>query len=289
VGGLVVALIAGFALGKAISPGGTPTSANAANPAAVPSHAHSGPVTSATGPGVGTEVGGLAIAAAGYTLVPTRTAYQVGEQTLRFVITGPGGTPVTEFATVHEKPLHLVLTRRDLTGYQHLHPTMAPDGTWTVTTRLPATGVWRAVADFTAIGSDGTATAATLGTDLTVSGDYQPATLPAPARETTVDGYTVTYEGTPRLGTTSPLLLRVYKDGTPVQGLDRYLGSYGHLVVFRQLDVAYVHTHPEEQLSGGAVKFWTAVPSTGTYRMFFDFQVDGAVHTASFTLTVTSG
>ena len=42
---------------------------------------------------------------------------------------------------------------------------------------------------------------------------------------------------------------------------------------------------PEPDLSGGAVKFWAVSPSTGVYRMFFDFQVNGAVHTASFTLT----
>jgi hypothetical protein len=118
-----------------------------------------------------------------------------------------------------------------------------------------------------------------------VAGDYKPVAPPADARTSEVDGYTVAYEGTPTLGATSPLLFRVFKNGTPVTNLDRYLGSYGHLVVLRQLDVAYVHTHPEPDLSGGAVKFWAVSPSTGVYRMFFDFQVDGAVHTASFTLT----
>jgi hypothetical protein len=43
---------------------------------------------------------------------------------------------------------------------------------------------------------------------------------------------------------------------------------------------------PGTQLSGGAVKFWFAAPSPGTYRMFFDYQVAGVVHTAQFTLTV---
>ena len=55
--------------------------------------------------------------------------------------------------------------------------------------------------------------AVTLGTDLTVAGSYQPAALPAAARESTVDGYTVTYEGTAQPGSTQPLLFRVFRGG----------------------------------------------------------------------------
>jgi hypothetical protein len=44
--------------------------------------------------------------------------------------------------------------------------------------------------------------------------------------------------------------------------------------------------HPEEQMVDGKVKFWLAAPSAGTYRMFFDFQVAGRVHTAAWTVTV---
>jgi hypothetical protein len=291
VAGLIVALVAGFALGKVIAPT-SPTAGNGAmnngGTSPMPGMNEASPHVHPNTSGAGSEVGGLAISASGYTLVPKQSAYSTGKQALSFVITGPDRKPVTEFATVHDKQLHLVVIRRDLTGYQHVHPTRAADGTWTVEVDLPKPGIWRAVADFTAIGAGGVQTAATLGTDLTVAGDYKPGTLPAAARESTVDGYTVTYEGTPQLGATSPLLFRVFKDGSPVTNLDRYLGSFGHLVVVRQLDVAYIHTHPEAELSGGAVKFWAVSPSTGTYRMFFDFQVSGVVHTASFTLN-TSG
>ena len=76
--------------------------------------------------------------------------YQAGVQTLSFTITGPDRKPVTDFAVVHDKPMHMVVARRDLAGYQHLHPTMAPDGTWTVKVDLDKPGPWRAVADFTA-------------------------------------------------------------------------------------------------------------------------------------------
>jgi hypothetical protein len=284
VGGLVVALIGGYALGKATT---SPSAATGQTPSGVSatfneSMPHTHPMTGMTG----SEVGGLSINSAGYTMVPVQTAYKPGEQTLTFVITGPDRKPVTTFAIVHDKPMHMVVARRDLSGYQHLHPTMAPDGTWTVTMNLDKPGMWRAVADFTANGAGGAQTAVTVGTDLTVAGAYQPIAVPAAAREVQVDGYTVSYEGTLQIGATAPLLFRVFKDGSAVTALDPYLGSYGHLVFLRQLDLAYVHTHPETALAGGAVKFWATAPSTGTYRMFFDFQVDGKVHSAPFTVII---
>ena len=68
--------------------------------------------------------------------------------------------------------------------------------------------------------------------------------------------------------------------------LERYLGTYGHLVVLRDGDLGYLHVHPEDQLVGGAVKFWLAAPSVGRYRMFFEFQRSGTVHRAEFTVDV---
>jgi hypothetical protein len=265
VGGLVVALIAGFGLGKFVTPTPSAGTPPVTDPNATHSHA---PLATA-----GSEVGGLSISAGGFTLVPT------GQNA--FVIKGSDGKPVTKFATVYDKQMHLVLVRRDLTGYQHLHPAMAADGTWTFNGQFPSPGLWRAFADCTVVTPTGAQTALTLGWDITIDGNYAAQALPAAARESTVDGQTVTYEGTPVVGATSPLLFRV-----PNVQLEPYLGAFGHLVVLRQGDLGYVHVHPETQLSGGAVKFWFAAPSPGTYRMFFDYQVAGVVHTAQFTLTV---
>ena len=281
IGGLAAALIAGFGLGKVtgqVAPAGNaPVGTVTAQPTGGDGHAHGGPQATA-----GSEVGGLAISAGGYTLTPI--GHDGGK--LSFVIKGPDGAPVTAFAIVHEKPLHLVVVRRDLTGYQHLHPTMAPDGTWSVAADLGRPGAWRVFADFATVNAAGVQTALTLGYDITVPGEQRPAALPAPARESTVDGYTVTYEGTANVGATQPMLFRVYQNGAPVSGLEPYLGSFGHLVVLRDGDLAYVHVHPEPQLVSGAVKFWIAAPSPGTYRLFFDYQVAGTVHTAEFTLAV---
>jgi len=234
----------------------------------------------------GSAVGGLALSSAGLILVPLKTTFLAGrKQRLTFQITGAGGVPVTTFALVHDKRLHLIVIRRDLSGYQHLHPTMAPDGTWSVDLTLPAPGMYRMIADFTAI-AGGRPVADALGNDLTVAGSYQPIPLAAPVRATQDGGYAVGYEGTPGTESIQPILLTVTgADGQPAT-LERYLGAYGHLVMIREGDLGYVHIHPEPDLVDGKVKFWLTAPSRGTYRMFFDFQVAGQVHHAAWTVVV---
>jgi hypothetical protein len=100
------------------------------------------------------------------------------------------------------------------------------------------------------------------------------------------DGFAVGYEGTPSVQSAQPILVGVAGPDRQPAMLEPYLGAYGHLVVLRDGDLAYVHVHPETTLVDGKVKFWLSVPSSGVYRMFFDFQVKGAVRTAAWTVRV---
>src|SRR5215213_4066128 len=68
----------------------------------------------------GHEPGGLASTSDGYTFVPDTTT--LGSGTFAFRITGPDGVPVTAFDQVHDRQLHLIVVRRDATGFQHVHP-----------------------------------------------------------------------------------------------------------------------------------------------------------------------
>jgi hypothetical protein len=290
---LVVVLFAGYGIGR-LNAFGT-TSAPAARAPAMAMdesqpHQHTADGSATQGSpamGMGSAVGGLSISSGGLSLAVADPAFVAGRaRPLSFRITNASGTPITTFAEVHDKQLHLVVVRRDLTGFQHLHPTMAPDGTWSIDLTLAAPGSYRAIADFTAV-VGGNPVAATLGADLTVAGRYAPVALPAPVHQVGADGFQVAYAGTPHVESTQPLLITVTAaDGTPAT-LEPYLGAYGHLVVLRAGDVAYLHVHPESDLMDGKVRFWLAAPSPGTYRMFFDFQVAGKVHTAAWTGTVT--
>jgi hypothetical protein len=233
---------------------------------------------------------GLTVTQDGYTLVPASTALSAGAAVpFRFTVTGPDGRPVTRYERSHEKDLHLIVVRRDLVAFQHVHPERAADGTWSVPLDLAAAGTYRVFADFVPAGGDGL----TLGADVAVAGAYVPAGLPAPAATAEVDGYQVSLAGAATAGRETELTFTVRRDDAPV-ALQPYLGAYGHLVSVRAGDLAYLHTHPTAdavagQPGGPDVAFGTTFPTAGSYRLFLDFQVDDQVRTAAFTVVVPAG
>lgn len=230
---------------------------------------------------------GLQVTQDGYRLAPVSGTLATGTpEEFRFRVLGPDGAPVTRYVTSHDKDLHLIVVRRDLSGFQHLHPTLATDGTWSVPIAVAAPGQYRVFADFQ---PQGRADGLTLGVDVPAPGDYRPESLPAPARTAAVDGYTVTLDGDLTPGASSTLTLSVNKDGRPVTDLEPYLGAYGHLVALRDGDSAYLHVHPDgtpgdgRTAAGPQVTFHTEVPSAGAYRLFLDFQHGGKVRTVAVT------
>lgn len=232
--------------------------------------------------------GGLQVSEGGYTLDLKTPAVTAGRRTdLRFaVVRDATGRPLTAYQAEHTKELHLIIASRDLTHFRHLHPTRAADGTWSTPVNLPEAGAYRVFADFTPSGGQGL----TLGADLTASGSYTPAPLPAPASTARADGYEVSLKGRLAPAGSSRLTLSVTRNGKPVRDLQPYLGAYGHLVALRSGDLGYLHVHPDGEPGDGTtepgpdISFTTTAPGVGTYRLFLDFQHDGEVHTAAFTV-----
>ncbi len=285
-GGLVVAFAAALAIGAAVDPVATESTSHRDDN---DSRASGGGRSVARGPASPAVLPGLAVSDAGYTLVPRTTTLRSGRDIpFEFTITAPDGKPVSSYTRIHEKELHLIVVRRDLLGFQHVHPTRAADGTWEVALNLAEAGVYRALADFrpTALRRE-----LTLGSDVFVAGDFQPAPPRQPSQVARVDGYVVTLDGEPSAGREAKLTFTVTRDGRRVTDLQPYLGAFGHLVSLRTGDLAYLHTHPAEEASGDdrggpAVDFATTFPTAGTYRLFLDFQAGGVVRTPEFAVEV---
>ncbi|GAA0916455.1 hypothetical protein GCM10009558_026150 [Virgisporangium aurantiacum] len=276
--GLVVAFTGALGAGRLVGPSEDPPPAG---------HAEAGGHAETEGhEGIEEFPGGLQVSEAGYRLVPETTALPAGTTAeFRFRILGPDGAPVTGYTPTHEKDLHLIVVRRDLSGFQHVHPSRTADGLWSIPLTVADPGQYRVFADFQPAGRD---KGLTLGVDVPAAGDYRVRPLPAPGRAFDVDGYRVELAGTLQPGTSSKLTLTVTKDGRPVTDLQPYLGAYGHLVALRDGDLAYLHVHPEEATTAGPdVTFYAEVPSAGAYRLYLDFQHAGKVRTAEFT-AVTS-
>jgi hypothetical protein len=196
---------------------------------------------------------------------------------LDFRIADRRGRTVRDFDVEHTKRMHLIVVRRDMTGFRHLHPVQAADGTWSVPLRLEEAGSYRVFADF-AVGGE----ARTLANDLTVDGTLRTEPLPDPAPVAETDGLQVRLdEGAARAGAESELRFTVTRGGRPVE-VEEYLGAKGHLVALREGDLAFLHVHPDER----SLRFEATFPTAGRYRLFLQFQIEGRVHTAAFTQEV---
>ena len=174
--------------------------------------------------------------------------------------------------------MHLIVVRRDLRRFQHLHPVQDERGAWSTSLTLPDAGVYQAFADFQTGGERHT-----LGVDLFAGGRFAPLALPAEATTAGVDGYDVRLDDRHGGADHRELRFTVSRDGAPVTDLQPYLGSRGHLVMLRAGDLAYAHVHP---LAPDRLAFATDDLAPGRYRLFLQFRHAGRVHTAAFTRAV---
>ncbi|HEX8054607.1 MAG TPA: DUF4396 domain-containing protein [Thermoleophilaceae bacterium] len=240
-------------------------------------------------------VRGLAVSEDGMKLELERAEMPRGTGSrLSYRILGSDGAAVRDFEVEHEKRMHLIVVRRDMTGFQHLHPTMAADGTWSTPLTLDEAGSYRVFADFKRDGRNHT-----LASDLAVDGATAWEPIPAPRAEASAGGgfEVMLASGASSAGEESELEFEVMHGGKPVE-VDPYLGARGHLVALREGDLAYLHVHPVEGgagheggghgggSTGGPIAFATEFPTDGRYRLFLQFKVDGIVRTAAFTRDV---
>ena len=134
----------------------------------------------------------------------------------------------------------LIVVRRDAAGFQHLHPTLGPDGAGGPRCVLPAPGVYRLFADFVPTGGPAAGAGHRPVRRRRVRADPVRA-----ARVAQIDGYQVRLDGDLVPGAPSQVFATVSRDGVAVTDLQPYLGAFGHLVALRRSDLAYMHVHPD--------------------------------------------
>lgn len=210
-----------------------------------------------------------------------------GRVAIAFSIVTDNGDPVLAYDLEYTKPMHLIVVRDDLAAasYLHLHPRLTKAGTWVVSTTLDMPGTYRAIADFMPSGKGRTV----LATSLRVAGTPPVrAELPVPVRTQRVDGYDVALDADDlEPGQDGLLRVQVSRMQEPVT-LEPILGAYGHAVLLREGDLAYLHVHPDSAAPRrGVVTFAATLPSAASYVAFIQFAAGGSVHTA--TVTVDAG
>lgn len=237
------------------------------------------------GPGGEAAPGGLSVSANGLLHSPSETRVRPGTaREWTFRVLDEAGTAVTDCFEVHDAMAHLILVRRDLVGFQHLHPRLDEEGTWRVAgLTIPEPGVYRAFVDVAAGGHS-----TTLGYDLFAPGLFEPAPRPGSSRRAEAGEYEVELlDGDVPVGSRSTLAFDVRRAGAPVEALEPHLGALGPLVAVGAGDLAYLHVHPLETEPGsGRVEFGARSPSRGRYRLFLQARPDGELITTSFDVPI---
>ena len=185
-----------------------------------------------------------------------------------FHIKAPDGQRVTNFTQAQGAKVHVVLTRFDVSGFEHLVPDVAADGSFVVPL---GKGKWHIIVDAQ---PTGTPAPIVLTTNIDDEVPIDEVALPKPNDTVTVDDLTVTRDGL-GFSVTS-------EDGSPADGLEPYLCQPAHLFAIRQGDLAYTHLHPAA--AGDATFSFDGDLPTGTYRLFLEFGHDGDVVTTGFTV-----
>lgn len=236
---------------------------------------------------------GLADTADGYTLrvlgSPTRAG---ASETVRFTIADPDGQPLAAYRLDQTKRLHFYAIRSDLSGFQHVHPTLGSDGMWTATLSTVAPGSWRLYAAFIPAAGPDIGKDLVLSSTVTVPGSGQRQQLQPASDTTTVDGFTVSLAGNATATPAGTLSVHVTRNGQPVTDLEPYLDTYAHMTGIRAGDLAFTHLHPTNAVKGAHggpdLTFRTEFPEPGMWRLFLQFKVQGVLHTAALTMNVAA-
>jgi hypothetical protein len=192
------------------------------------------------------------------------------------------GSPVRRFEVVHEKLFHMFVVSQDLNFFLHDHPAVSDDGTFRYRAALPKSGMYRLLADYYPSGGTPQLTAKTI---FVPGGTLLPAHLEpdAAAKHTENLDVELTMEPpVPLAGLKTMLFLHL----KPADGLEPYLGAWGHMLAASDDLIDLIHTHPFLADGGPQVQFNVIFPRARVYRLWVQFQRKGVVNTAVFTVPV---
>jgi hypothetical protein len=194
------------------------------------------------------------------------------------------GRPVVSFLPVHEKLFHLFVVGQDLDFFAHEHPGLGNDGRFRMEMAFPKAGMYRVLGDFY---PDGGIPQMVAKTVIVAGGAAAPVALSRDYAAKDASNLRVELFSEPPqpvAGTKTMLFFRV----TPAEGLEPYLGVWGHMLAASDDLIDLIHTHPFLAAGGPQIQFNLIFPRARMYRLWVQFQRKGVVNTAHFDVAVHS-
>ncbi len=211
---------------------------------------------------------------------------------LQFELLDPKtGKRATKYELVHEKLFHVFLVSADLKHFEHVHPDALGNGRFRLKTILPEPGIYRILADAYPSGATpqllpGFLTTAGYAKSITESLGH-PAADVAPQQGRNLEVSLRMDPQEPQPGRKTMLFFSI----SPGDGLEQYLGAWGHMLAVSDDLIDSIHEHPAyaevRQVEGKQeIQFNLFFPREATYRVWVQFQRLGVVNTVAFTIPV---
>jgi Heavy metal binding domain len=196
--------------------------------------------------------------------------------------------PVQDFEIVHERPFHLFVVSEGLDFFLHEHPQLGPDRRFRFRTRFAKPGMYRLLCDFYPTGGTPQFLARTIlipGTRGMPPSVAACALSPDLSEKKSVNiGVELALQpSVPIAGMKTLMFFRI----KPADGLEKYLGSWSHLLAVSDDLVDAMHAHPFLADGGPQVQFNMIFPRARTYRVWAQFQRKGEVNTVVFDVPVS--
>jgi hypothetical protein len=202
--------------------------------------------------------------------------------TLEFQVHDPWkDRPVQRFVVVHEKLFHAFVVSQDLSYFNHGHPVLRGDGVFAFPVVLPKGGMFRVLGDFY---PDGATPQLLTETLFVPGGSAEPPALSRDYSTKSDANLTVSLTMLPEqaaAGNRTRMTFHV----DPLDGFEKYLGAWGHMLAASDDLIDMIHLHPVRE-DGGDVQFDVVFPRPHPYRVWVQFQRSGVVNTVHFDVPV---
>jgi len=223
----------------------------------------------------------------------TAKAGQFYQLKMRIIDTKTGKAQ-TSFDEAHTKLFHLLIASKDLNWFIHEHPEMSADGTWTIQQKFPAGTEYQIYADVAPKGKG----SRILMSSVKVQGPKPTWNTKLVLSKSAIDGGLKGLISSTKMpipiGKMTTVRIKLFDAKTGVAAGDtvKWLGAAGHLMIFHQDRMTVVHSHPREDsindalVKKGIVQFSARFPKEGIYKVYGQFDWQGAVRTLGFTIEV---
>jgi len=201
---------------------------------------------------------------------------------LRFDVRDPWkDNPVTRFTVVHEKLFHAFIVSEDLQFFVHDHPTLE-NQSFFYDIVFPKPGMYRILGDFYPEASSPQLIEKTVYVAGTAS---PPVPLMRDYSSKTAENLKVelsTSPSEPVAGANTQMHFSL----SPADGIEKYLGAWGHMLAASDDLIDMMHTHPFISDGSPEIQFDLTFPRPRIYRIWVQFQRSGVVNTAHFDIPV---